>query len=69
MILKRETFDKFLKMFGAKRVSPKAAEFLANYVEEKTLQLLKEAKICAEHAKRTTVLQDDIKLARRNLNL
>jgi histone H3/H4 len=69
MILKRETFDKFLKKFGAKRVSPEAAEYLAKYVEEKTILLLKEAKVCAEHAKRNTVLQDDIRLARKNLNL
>ena len=69
MILKRETFDKFLKKFGAKRVSPEAAEYLAKYVEEKALLLLKEAKAYAEHAKRNTVLQDDIKLARKNLNL
>jgi histone H3/H4 len=69
MILKRETFDKLLKRFGAKRVSPEAAELLAKYVEEKTLLLLKEAKILAEHAKRITVLQEDVKLARKNLNL
>ena len=69
MILKRETFDKLLKRFGAKRVSPEAAELLAKYVEEKTLLLLKEAKILAEHAKRITVLEEDVKLARKNLNL
>jgi histone H3/H4 len=69
MILKRETFDKLLKRFGAKRVSPEAAELLAKYVEEKTLLLLKEAKILAEHAKRITVLQEDVRLARKNLNL
>jgi histone H3/H4 len=69
MILKRETFDKLLKRFGAKRVSPEAAELLTKYVEEKTLLLLKEAKILAEHAKRITVLQEDVKLARKNLNL
>ena len=69
MILKRETFDKFLKKFGAKRISPKASEYLAKYIEEKTLLLLKEAKTCAEHAKRTTVLQEDIRLARKNLSL
>jgi len=69
MILKRETFDKFLKKFGAKRVSPEAAEYLAKYIEEKALMLLKEAKSYAEHAKRKTVLQEDIRLARKNLNL
>jgi len=69
MILKRETFDKLLKRFGAKRVSPEAAELLAKYVEEKTLLLLKEANILAEHAKRITVLQEDVRLARKNLNL
>ena len=69
MILKRETFDKFLKKFGAKRVSPEAAECLAKYIEEKAVLLLKEAKAYAEHAKRSTVLQEDIRLARRNLNL
>jgi histone H3/H4 len=69
MILKRETFDKFLKKFGAKRVSPEAAEYLAKYVEEKTILLLKESKTYTEHAKRNTVLQEDIRLARKNLNL
>lgn len=69
MILKRETFDKFLKKFGAKRVSPEAAEYLAKYLEERVILLLKEAKTYAEHARRSTVLQDDIKLARKNLNL
>jgi len=47
----------------------KPQSYLAKYVEEKTLLLLKEAKILAEHAKRITVLQEDVKLARKNLNL
>jgi len=42
---------------------------LAKYIEEKAILLLKEAKVCAEHAKRSTVLQEDIRLARKNLNL
>jgi histone H3/H4 len=69
MILKRETFDKFLKKFGAKRVSPDAAEYLARFIEEKTILLLKEANVYVKHAKRSTVLPEDIRLARKNLNL
>jgi len=69
MILKRETFDKILKSFGARRISPQASQFFAEYVEKKALELLSLALEYSNHAKRKTVIQDDIILARKKLNL
>ncbi len=69
MILKRETFDKILKFYGAKRVSPEAAELLAKIVEEKISYLIKEAWSYAKHAKRNTLFAEDVVLARKKLNI
>ncbi|MFH7880762.1 MAG: NFYB/HAP3 family transcription factor subunit [Candidatus Aenigmatarchaeota archaeon] len=69
MILKRETFDKILKKFGAKRVSPEASKFFAEYMEKKIVELLKLANEFCFHAKRKTVILDDIILAKKKLNL
>lgn len=69
MILKKETFDKFLKQHGAKRVSPEASRFLAEYVEKKILEMLKLANEFCLHAKRKTVIVEDIILAKKKLNL
>lgn len=69
MILKRETFDKILKKYGAKRVSPEASQHFAEYLEKKILELLKTANEFCMHAKRKTVILDDIILAKKRLNL
>jgi len=69
MILKRETFDKILKEYGARRVSPEASKFFATYMEKIALELLRAANEFCLHAKRRTVLLEDIMLAKRKLNL
>ena len=69
MILKRETFDKILKRSGAQRVSPKASEYFASFMEELAIKLLKEALEYSKHAKRNTVLLEDVILARKKLGI
>ncbi|MEM5815207.1 MAG: NFYB/HAP3 family transcription factor subunit [Candidatus Aenigmatarchaeota archaeon] len=69
MILKRETFDKILKENGARRISPEASRFFAEYVEKKVIELLKIALEFSIHAKRKTVLQEDILLAKKKMGL
>ncbi|MCS7094036.1 MAG: NFYB/HAP3 family transcription factor subunit [Candidatus Aenigmarchaeota archaeon] len=69
MILKRETFDKILKQKGAKRISPKASQFFAEYVEKKILEVLRLAYEFSLHAKRKTVIQEDIILAKKKLGI
>lgn len=62
-------FARLMKKFGAKRVSPKAAKALAKTVETKLSLLIKESSMLAAHAGRKTVLLEDVRLARKKLNI
>ena len=63
--LSHNAMDKIMRQAGAFRVSDDAKEALAEAVEEKALQIAKEAKKLAEHAGRKTITEKDIRLAVR----
>ncbi|MFH7882362.1 MAG: histone family protein [Candidatus Aenigmatarchaeota archaeon] len=62
-------FERILKKAGAKRVSKGAMEEFANIMEEKMLEIAKEAANLAKHAGRKTIFDSDVRLARKKLNL
>lgn len=55
--------DKILREGGAPRVSDKAKEALADVLQEKGIELSREATRFAEHAGRRTVIDKDVQLA------
>ena len=62
-------FERILKKAGARRVSADACEEFAKVMEEKIIRIAEEAARLADHAGRKTVLSEDVRLARRRLNL
>ena len=58
-------FERLLKKAGAKRVSAGAAEEMAKVMEEKIARIAEEAAMLAEHAGRKTIIDEDVRLARR----
>ena len=62
-------FIRLMKKFGAKRVSYGAAETLSKIVENKLIEIIKESSTLAEHAGRKTILLEDVRLARKKLNI
>jgi len=62
-------FERILKRAGAKRVSADAAKEFARVVEDKLLEVAKEAVALAKHAGRKTVADSDIRLARKKLDV
>lgn len=69
MSLPRMPFERILKKAGAKRVSRSASEEFANVMEEKMFKIANEAAILAKHAGRKTILGEDIRVARRKLEI
>jgi len=71
MALKRSTIipkapvGRIVLNSGARRVSAKAVDFLVNVLEERALDIAKQAARIAKHAGRKTVSDGDIKLAVR----
>jgi len=61
--------ERILKKAGAKRVSKSALVAFSEVLEDFMLKVCKEAVMLAEHAGRKTLLERDVKLAKRNLNL
>ncbi|MCD6403139.1 MAG: NFYB/HAP3 family transcription factor subunit [Candidatus Aenigmarchaeota archaeon] len=61
------TVERILKKAGAKRVSKKGAEAFAEVLAEYVYKLSKEAAMLAEHAGRKTMLDVDVRLAKRRL--
>ncbi len=57
------TLDRVIRKAGAQRVSESAAEELAEILEEKGMEIAKEAIELTEHAGRKTVRDEDIRLA------
>ena len=62
-ILSQNAMDKIIREAGALRVSDSAKQALSLALEEKALEISREAKKLAEHAGRKTVTEKDIKLA------
>lgn len=56
-----------LKALGAPRVSDKAAEAFALFLEDEIVVIAQEAKRLADHAGRKTILKDDVRMARHAL--
>ncbi|HDJ96698.1 MAG TPA: histone [Candidatus Aenigmarchaeota archaeon] len=59
--------ERILKKAGSKRVSKSGAEAFAEVLTEYALKLSKEAVKFAEHAGRKTLLERDVKMAKRRL--
>ena len=57
--------ERILKKAGAKRISMKATKEYAKMLEEYAGGIAEEAALLAEHAKRNTVLEQDIVLAKK----
>lgn len=55
--------DRIIRRAGGQRVSESAARELAGFLEEKGLEISKEAVELSEHADRKTVRDVDIRLA------
>lgn len=66
-ILPKPPFERILKRLGAHRVSSSAVEELTKHVEEKMLEIAKEAVILTKHAGRKTVLAEDIILGKKRV--
>jgi len=60
-------FERILKKAGAKRVSHEALEEFSKVMEDQLYKVAKEAAALAKHAGRKTIIEDDIRLARRKL--
>lgn len=55
--------ENLLKKAGCKRISVESCEVLRNYLENVVLNLGQKAWVYAKHAKRRTLLKDDVLLA------
>lgn len=58
-------FERIIKRAGAKRVSSDAAEELAKIMDERLEKISTDAAILAKHAGRKTIIDDDVRIARR----
>lgn len=58
--------DRIIRKAGAERVSEDAAQALAEILEEKGVEIAKQANQFALHANRKTVVDADIRLAVKN---
>jgi len=62
LVLSLNAMDKIIRQAGADRVSDDAKQALAETLQERGIELAKEAKRLAEHAGRKTVNKTDIQL-------
>ena len=62
LVLSLNATDKIIRQAGADRVSDDAKQALAETLQERGIELAKEAKRLAEHAGRKTVNKTDIQL-------
>lgn len=61
-------FKRILKQAGSKRVSKSACEAFAEVMVDYISRLSKEAAKLAEHAGRRTILDSDVRLARKKID-
>lgn len=64
-IIPKLPFERILKKAGAKRVSQGALEEFAKVMEERLTEISKEAAMLAKHAGRKTIIEEDIRIARK----
>ncbi len=67
-ILSIAAMEKILRKAGSERVSKKAAVELADLLEEYGLEIGKDSMEFAKHAGRKTVIEGDIKLAKKKMS-
>jgi len=60
-------FERLLKKAGAKRVSHEALEEFSKVMEDQMYKVAKEAAALAKHAGRKTIVEEDIRFARRKV--
>jgi len=60
-------FERILKKAGAKRVSHGAMEEFAKVMEEELKKIAAEAVVLAKHAGRKTLIDEDIRAARKKI--
>ena len=65
--LPRLPFERILKKAGAKRVSQDALEEMAKILEEKMMIIAEEAAALAKHAGRKTIIDEDIRIAKKKV--
>ncbi len=68
-ILPLAPFERILKKAGAKRVSHEAMGEFAKVMEDKLLKIATESVMLAKHAGRKTVIEEDVRAARRKLQI
>ncbi len=68
-MLSRMSLERVLKSAGAKRVSKEALKEFSEILEEKLFLIAKEAALMAKHAGRKTIFDEDIRLARKKLQI
>lgn len=61
--------ERILKKAGAKRVSEDALKEFSNILEDKLTKIATEAALLAKHAGRKTIIDEDVRAARRKLSL
>jgi len=64
-VLPKLPFERIFKRAGAKRVSQSALDEMAKVMEDQIYKIAKEAALLAKHAGRKTILDEDIRLAKR----
>ncbi len=67
--LPRLPFERILKKAGAKRVSHEALDEFAKVMEDRLMLIAQEATALAKHAGRKTIVDQDVREARRKLKL
>jgi len=65
-IIPRAPIARIITKAGAKRVSEKAADALADIIKEKSLKIAEKAVEISHHAGRKTVQEEDVKLAAKH---
>jgi len=60
-------FERILKKVGAKRVSHSAMQEFALVTEDKMYKIAKEAAVLAKHAGRKTIIDEDVRIAKRKV--
>lgn len=66
-ILASNTMERLMKHLGADRVSEKAKEEMVECLEKTAKQITEKSVTLSKHAKRKTVMKEDVKLAYEEL--
>lgn len=62
-------FERILKKAGAKRVSQEAMDEFSKVMEDRLIMIAQEATALAKHAGRKTIIDQDVREARRKLKM